>query len=142
FAFGQDGQAAEPEEVFAAAAGLQPNREVVVAAVRIVKLSTSAKTDGLLLPSAVRSLDFRGQRLAARSGGPANRFAGRSARSPGRTSPPVAAPPRPLECVSPGAIPARGATGRHSTRQRRCRVTGRDTPRTPDGGRTGRGRSR
>src|SRR5262245_31958779 len=42
--------------------GLQPNREVVAAAVRIVKLSTSKKTGGFLLPSAVRSLDFRGHR--------------------------------------------------------------------------------
>ena len=46
-------------------------------------------------------LDFRGhlrvRRLAPRSGGPADRFAGRSARSLGRTSPPGAAPLRLLE---------------------------------------------
>ena len=46
--------------------GLQPNREVVAAAVKIVKPSTSEKTDAISVTSAVRPLDYRGHREVRR----------------------------------------------------------------------------
>ena len=39
---------------------MRSKREVLAAVVRSVKPATSKKTDGFLLPSAPRSLDFRG----------------------------------------------------------------------------------